>query len=89
MRGTASTLCFLALAACVDAGPPPAQTPTCSAQGGYESLVGKSADILSSMTFPAPVRLIRPGMVVTMDYNPDRLNIEIDDRNRISRVWCG
>ena len=35
------------------------------------------------------VRVIRPGMAVTMDYRADRLNIEIDDDNRIVRVHCG
>ncbi len=89
MRHAAYAICSLVLAACADAGSPPAQTPTCSAQDGYESLVGKSADVLASMTFPSPVRIIRQGMPVTTDFHPERLNIEIDDKNRISRVWCG
>lgn len=35
------------------------------------------------------VRVIRPGMAVTMDYRAGRLNIEIDDDGRIVRVHCG
>lgn len=35
------------------------------------------------------VRVIRPGMAVTMDYREDRLNIEVDDAGRIERLHCG
>lgn len=35
------------------------------------------------------VRVIRPGMAVTMDHRAGRLNIELDDAGRILRVRCG
>ena len=35
------------------------------------------------------LRWIRPGDMVTMDYREDRLNIHLDDRNRIERFACG
>lgn len=35
------------------------------------------------------LRWIRPGMAVTMDYRTDRLNIHLDNQNRITRVNCG
>src|SRR5690606_5907223 len=35
------------------------------------------------------VRVIRPGMAVTMDYRAGRLNIEVDDDGRITKVSCG
>ena len=35
------------------------------------------------------VRAIRPGMAVTMDFRPDRLNIDIDDRNVVTAFRCG
>jgi len=41
------------------------------------------------MTFPAPMRVIRPGMAVTLDYSEERLNITVDKKNRISDVYCG
>jgi hypothetical protein len=34
-------------------------------------------------------RVIRPGMAVTMDADPLRLNIEVDDTGRIRRMVCG
>ncbi|WP_294235553.1 I78 family peptidase inhibitor [uncultured Sphingomonas sp.] len=35
------------------------------------------------------LRVIAPGTVVTMDYRPDRLNIETDAAGRITRLNCG
>ena len=35
------------------------------------------------------LRVIAPGMAVTMDYRPDRLNIETDAQGRITRIKCG
>lgn len=35
------------------------------------------------------VRAIRPGDAVTMDFRPDRLNVEIGAGGRIERLRCG
>lgn len=35
------------------------------------------------------VRVIRPGQMVTMEYNEQRLNIEVDAAGRVIRVRCG
>jgi hypothetical protein len=35
------------------------------------------------------VRVIRPGQAVTMDADPQRLNIEVDETGRIRRLRCG
>ena len=88
-----SILCVPLLAACVQAAPAPEHKPTyegksCGADG-YQNLIGQSANLLAAMTFPAPMRVIRPGMAVTMDYSEDRLNITVDKKNRISDVYCG
>ena len=37
----------------------------------------------------ATTRVIRPGQAVTMDFREDRLNIEVDATQRITRVHCG
>ncbi len=86
----------LAFAACVeDAAPPvpdmiPPMHPvgTCAAPD-LQGLVGRSAAVLQTMKFGSETRIIRPGMAVTMDYREDRLNIEIDAAEVISRVTCG
>ena len=82
-------LALLALAACEEPRQPIGNASNeCGAQG-YQNLIGQSADIFASMTFPAPMRIIKPGMAVTMDYSPNRLNAELDAQNRIVRFWCG
>ncbi len=82
-------LAFLALAACEEPRPPIDNAPNeCGAQG-YQNLIGQSADIFASMTFPALMRIIKPGMAVTMDYSPTRINVDLDAQNRIVRFWCG
>ena len=35
------------------------------------------------------VRWLRPGMAVTMDFRPDRLNIALTEANRVDRITCG
>ncbi len=35
------------------------------------------------------LRWIRPGDMVTMDFRPDRLNIELDAQGRVARLRCG
>ena len=55
---------------------------------GYQAIVGSP---LAAVTLPADLgaRIIEPGAAVTMDYNPERLNIEVDTDGRITRVSCG
>lgn len=93
MRLTALVLvpAVLALAACEPAEPvpdPPRTGVACGADG-LQALAGQPASVLAALTLPAPVRVIRPGTAVTMDYSETRLNIEIDRRERIVRVFCG
>lgn len=52
-------------------------------------LVGGPASALNTMRFNKPVRVIYPDTAVTMDFNADRLNFEVDRMGRISRVSCG
>lgn len=78
---------MMALGACV----PVAGEPVAAECGAAEllGLVGQPARVLETMRFAGPVRVIRPGMAVTMDYSAARLNIEVDEVERISRVTCG
>jgi hypothetical protein len=76
------------LAACVE---PVMDEPDRNACGAaaLQGLVGQPEAVLASMTLTVPVRVIRPGQAVTMDFNPSRLNFDIDERGRIARIWCG
>lgn len=83
----------LGLMACVAEPVPPLPDPSpvedaCGASG-LQDLVGQSAKKLEVMRFGTTVRIIRPGMAVTMDYAPQRLNIEINAAEIITRVSCG
>ncbi len=68
--------------------PAPAEDDACGASG-LQDLVGQEVGVVAAMTFPAPMRIIRPGEAVTMEFNPARLNFELDGANRIARVYCG
>ena len=35
------------------------------------------------------IRTVRPGEMVTMDFNPQRLTVHLDSTNRIERLACG
>lgn len=35
------------------------------------------------------LRWIRPGMMVTMDHIPSRLNIELDEAGKVTKFRCG
>lgn len=56
---------------------------------GQQGLIGQPARVLQTMKFAVETRIIRPGDMVTADYRFNRLNIEIDEKERISRVFCG
>ncbi len=80
----------LVLAGCVAPLPEPDPGPvgSCGASE-LQGLVGQRGSVLDGMRFSQEIRVIQPGMAVTMDFNPDRLNIWLDDRDVIERVTCG
>lgn len=71
----------------------PAQPAECSAQAAialqsqpFGAALQAEAQRLSGARV---VRVIRPGQAVTMDFNPFRLNIELDAADRVIRLRCG
>ena len=77
----------LGLLAGCDTNPPrPAQASGNLATHG--DLVGQNH---GAITLPPGLthRVISPGQMVTMDYNPNRLNIHVDDKGWIQKVDCG
>ena len=87
----------LVLGGCTAQQAPPARTA-----GGDACRAGRlrayqgvplTADTLARITAAASgvqnVRTIRPGDAVTMDYRVDRLNVELDEAGRITRLRCG
>jgi hypothetical protein len=85
---------FLMITACgpapdIDTRPavPPAAQDTCDA-GQYAPLVGQDATALERFLLLGQVRVIRPGMAVTMDFRPERINFNISPDNRITSITC-
>lgn len=62
--------------------------------GSIGDLVGKAvtetmADDARKRSGARAVRVIRPGTMVTMDFRPDRLNIDVDDKGIVTNLRCG
>lgn len=57
--------------------------------GPPERLLGKHRDVLGTLQFNQPIRVIEPNMAVTQDFNPNRINFLVDDRGIIRGINCG
>ena len=55
---------------------------------GPGALVGRRAESVPFADFPFPVRVVKPGMAVTMDYSAARLTVETDAKGIITRHSC-
>jgi hypothetical protein len=56
--------------------------------------VGKDADAtlverIKSETGSTRARVLKPGQMVTMEFRGDRVNIDVDNNNRVTNVRCG
>ncbi|MBY4894130.1 hypothetical protein KUL25_15340 [Rhodobacteraceae bacterium N5(2021)] len=56
---------------------------------GLQGLVGQRAEIAEMLELDHPKRVIRPGTIVTRDYRVERINFDVNDTDRITRVYCG
>jgi hypothetical protein len=56
---------------------------------GPKALIGRRADGIPFGDYPFPVRVVAPGMAVTMDYSDARLTVETDAAGIITRATCG
>ncbi len=65
-----------------------AVTDTCGA-AGFAGLVGQIGEIAEMLVLEAPKRVIPPGSAITQDYRLERINFDLDEDNRITRIWCG
>ena len=82
---------LLALVACASEERYP--EPRCRAAGA-EAQLGETLDdrVLDEARWASGAmrtRVIKPGQAVTMDADPQRLNIEVDETGRIRRLRCG
>lgn len=93
-----SVLAFVALAACAQQQPPqpPAPPPSSSAcnatpaqfavgQAGTAELGDRAMRAAGAQRY----RFLRPGQVVTLEFDSGRLNLDLDAGGKVIRVRCG
>jgi hypothetical protein len=85
----------LVLGACVlkqnaidDSGAAIVPAGSCAA-GQNQAWVGQRVDVLNSVELPQGTRVLFPTTPATMDVREDRMNIEVDAADTITRVYCG
>ncbi len=73
--------------------PAPAPSGKCDAQPvqGYVGSFagGPTVEKIVAESGSRNARVIKPGQMVTMDYREDRVNVRVDDENRILSIRCG
>ena len=69
-------------------GPPPSDLSTCHAVG-LRGLIGQPLRLLPRNGAWSVLRVIRPGMMITMDYSATRLNVRVNGVNTILALNCG
>ncbi len=86
----------MTLAACGGGGSPATTAPIAAKPAGIDAcgaselqdMVGQSQDELARIKFAVPVRVITPGMAVTMDFQANRLNFYVGEDGKISSITC-
>lgn len=87
----ALVLAGLCLAGCMQ-GPPPVvvnQGPDLCRASAYQGFVGQPLSNFRINSVSAPVRVLAPGGIMTMDFRGDRMNVTHDSSTRITRIYCG
>lgn len=86
----------LLIGACAPSTAPPTvggSGHVCNA-AGLDDLIGQPgvSDLAATAlkrSGAATLRWIQPGMAVTMDFRQDRLDIHLDDANKVTKLTCG
>ena len=90
----AFALTMFVVAACAPVAPlPGVPTGECSASG-LGNLVGAVAtpsliNRAKRRAGASVVRVLKPGQIVTMEYLNGRLNVNVDEKNRVKSFTCG
>ena len=75
--------------------PPPASAPSGSCNAAAAQFaVGRAhsealAEAVRQRSGAASARVLRPGQIVTMEFSPERINIDVDASGVVNRVRCG
>ncbi|NSX56035.1 I78 family peptidase inhibitor [Parasulfitobacter algicola] len=83
-------LLILPLVACTPIAEPDASADLKSCKGDeFAYLVGQTTDELEKTLILQPVRMIRPGSIVSQEYMPQRMNIHVNNAGKVQRLSCG
>ena len=69
--------------------PPPSREAFTDASCDYEAWVGKAVDEAAVKETGRVYRIMKPDSMMTMDHNPERINVVHGDDGIVTRVWCG
>lgn len=65
------------------------RTPDTCGLAEFQALIGQPASSVNTVLSSQPVRIVAPGSIVTNEYNPQRVNVDVDGNNTITGVRCG
>ncbi len=93
---TIAVLTLTALSACqtgagetsVPAALPEGEADTCGASE-FAAAIGTAQADHDFADPDRPLRIIPPMSAITMDHNPSRLNVDLDEDGKVLRLWCG
>jgi hypothetical protein len=60
---------------------------TCHASR-FRALIGTPASAIDRSTLPPRTRIISPGMMITQDFSPERLNIRVLPDGKVAAIGC-
>ena len=88
----AASACAPMMSAPVAASPPPPAGPCNADAAGWA--IGRAVDqeLINRVihdTGSRTARVVEPGQAVTMDYNPERVSIHVNERGAINSIHCG
>lgn len=98
--GGLALVATVALAGCSSTVTPPSTSMPPPIDCGAQALAGKTGQPVIGSTAQdvrvggeavnaaGTVRVITPGMAVTQDFRPDRLNLEVDASGNLVRAYC-
>lgn len=67
---------------------PPAAEDNCGA-ASFANLIGQPREAAEAAPLPVSSRIVGPDDAVTMDFNPERLNVMLDANDIVARLTCG
>ena len=56
---------------------------------GLQMWVGQPLSGLAALPLDQPMRVLKPGQIMTLEYQENRLSVTTDDAGTITRLTCG